>query len=108
MDRYMASARVLNMFLTMFMVAALVAGPASKNTSAAPGFRPLSINAAAMGVEEVAQTYMGIPVTSITNMDKNLWSLVQMVRSSGKKKVMIPAMKIPMIKGFEISASNSP
>lgn len=72
MDRYMTSVRVLKMFLTMLMVAALVAGPASKNTSAAPGFRPLSIKAAAMGVEDVAQTYMGIPVISMTSMDKNL------------------------------------
>jgi len=68
----MTSARVLKIFLTMLMVAAFVAGPASKNTSAAPGFRPLSINAAAMGVEEVAQTYMGIPVISMTSMDKSL------------------------------------
>ncbi len=39
----------------MVMVAALVAGPASKKTSAAPGFSPLAIMAATIGVEAVAQ-----------------------------------------------------
>ena len=41
-----------------------------KNTSAAPGLNPFKISAAAMGVEEVAQMYMGTPATSITSMDK--------------------------------------
>ena len=52
----------------MLMVAAFVAGPASKKTRAAPGFNPLSIRAAAMGVEDVAHTYMGILAPSITSM----------------------------------------
>ena len=72
MDRYMTSALVLNIFFTMFMVAALVAGPASKKTRAAPGFSPFSIRAAAMGVDDVAQTYMGIPAASMTSMDRKL------------------------------------
>ena len=92
----------------MFMVAALVAGPASKNTNAAPGFKPFRINAAAMGVEDVAQTYMGIPAPSIMSMDKSWCSLAQVVRSSGKKKVIMPAMKIPITKGLAISVNNSP
>ncbi len=62
---------MLKLFLIIMMVAALVAGPANKNTRAAPGFNPLRIRAAAMGVEDVAQTYMGIPAASITSMDKN-------------------------------------
>jgi hypothetical protein len=33
----------------------LVAGPASRNTKAAPGLTPFKIKAAAMGVEAVAQ-----------------------------------------------------
>lgn len=73
----MTRARVLKMFLTILIVAALVAGPASKNTSAAPGLRPLSMSAAAMGVEDVAQTYMGIPAINMTSMDKKRWSLAQ-------------------------------
>ena len=96
----MMSALVLNRFLTIFMVAALVAGPARRNTRAAPGFSPFRMSAAAMGVEEVAQTYMGSPTSNITSMDKKLCSLAQTVRSSGKKKVIRPAIKIPMINGF--------
>lgn len=104
----MTRALVLKMFFTMFMVAALVAGPASKKTRAAPGFRPFRINAAAIGVDEVAQTYIGIPAASMTSIDKKWCSFAQSVRSSGKKKVMTPAMNIPMMNGFAISVSNSP
>jgi hypothetical protein len=42
------------------MVAALVAGPAIKNTIAAPGDSPFINNTAAMGTEPVAQTYKGM------------------------------------------------
>ncbi len=38
------------------IVAAFVAGPAIRKTSAAPGLSPLSIRTAAMGTEAVAQT----------------------------------------------------
>ena len=37
------------------MVPMFVAGPDSRNTSAAPGLRPLSTRAAAIGVEAEAQ-----------------------------------------------------
>ncbi len=47
----------------------LVAGPVSRNTRAAPGLIPFMINAAATGVEAVAQIYMGIPITSIINIE---------------------------------------
>ena len=107
-ERYMVRALVLNMFFTILIVAALVAGPAIRKTSAAPGFKPLSISAAAIGVEDVAQTYMGIPAKSIISIDKNWCSFARVVISSGKKKVMIPAIKIPTIKGLEISDNNSP
>ena len=53
---------------TMPKDAMLVAGPASKNTRAAPGLSPFRIRAAAIGVDEVAQTYMGIPIISIKGM----------------------------------------
>lgn len=52
------------------MVAALVAGPARRKTRAAPGFKPLRIRAAAIGVEAVAQTYIGIPAQSMKSMEK--------------------------------------
>ncbi len=71
MDRYIIRVLVLNIFFTTLMVATLVAGPASKKTRAAPGLSPFKINAAAIGVEDVAHTYMGIPAHNIINMDKN-------------------------------------
>jgi hypothetical protein len=46
----------------------LVAGPASSSTSAAPGFRPFAISAAATGVLPVAHTYMGVATTSISSI----------------------------------------
>lgn len=61
---------MLKMFLTTAIVAVLVAGPARRKTNAAPGFNPFRIRAAAMGVDDVAQTYMGIPTPSMTSMDK--------------------------------------
>ncbi len=89
------------------MVAALVAGPASRKTRAAPGLSPFNIKAAAMGVDDVAQTYIGIPAINMTSIDKNLWSLAQRVKSSGKKKVITPAIKIPTAKGLAISVNSS-
>ena len=71
MDRYIISVLLLNIFFTTLMVAALVAGPASKKTRAAPGFKPFRIKAAAMGVEDVAHTYMGMPAHSMINMDSS-------------------------------------
>ena len=52
-----------------------------------------------MGVEEVAQTYMGIPAASITSMDSREFSLAQTVRSSGKKKGDGPGQQNPDEKG---------
>ena len=50
------------------MLPALVAGPASKKTRAAPGFSPFITIAAARGVEADAQVYIGMPMNSITSM----------------------------------------
>lgn len=47
----------------------LVAGPASKKTNAAAGFKPLAIKAAAIGIEPEEQIYIGIPRISITTID---------------------------------------
>ena len=107
-ERYMTRALVLNIFFTIFIVAAFVAGPAIRKTSAAPGFKPFSISAAAIGVDDVAHTYIGIPANSIISMDKNWCSFERVVIPSGKKKVMIPAIKIPTIKGLAISDKSSP
>ena len=50
------------------MVATLVAGPANRNTSTAPGDTPAASNAVAMGVDSVAQTYSGTLIASSNNM----------------------------------------
>jgi len=87
MDRYMTNALVLNIFLTMFMVAALVAGPASKNTNAAPGLSPLSIKAAAMGVPF-------IPVRSMLGTDTLKYSAAKVVECpfTGDPICLLPAL----------------
>ena len=54
--RYTIAVRPPKAFQIVVKVAALVAGPVIRNTSAAPGVRPLNINAAVTGIEAVAQT----------------------------------------------------
>ena len=44
--------------------AILQAGPAIRRTNAAPGERPFNIKAAAIGMEPVAQTYIGTETAS--------------------------------------------
>ena len=51
----MAVALLPKIFNTTVSDVILVAGPTSRNTRAAPGLTPLRINAAAIGVEAVAQ-----------------------------------------------------
>jgi hypothetical protein len=41
-------------------------------------------------------------------MDKKGYRLAQMLKSAGKKKVMMPAIRIPMRKGLAISARSWP
>ena len=55
-ERYIARALVLNTVLTMFMVAALVAGPVIRKTRAAPGLAPSAIKPIAKGIDAVEQT----------------------------------------------------
>ena len=64
----MAVARFPIMPAMTVNAAMLVAGPASRKTSAAPGLTPLRISAAAMGVEAVAQIYSGIPTASMKSI----------------------------------------
>ncbi len=51
-------------------MAALVAGPAIKNTKTAPGDTPRANKEAPIGTEPVAQTYNGIDATKISNILK--------------------------------------
>ncbi len=44
------------------MVTVLVAGPAERNTNAAPALTPESISPAAMGKDAVAHTYIGTAI----------------------------------------------
>ena len=50
---------------TKARVAVLVAGPAIRKIKPAPGVIPLIISVAAMGIEPVAQIYIGIEIRSI-------------------------------------------
>ena len=54
--RYIAAVVLPIIFHMVVIVAALVAGPAIRNTRAAPGDIPVAISAAATGTEAVAQT----------------------------------------------------
>jgi hypothetical protein len=47
-------------------LAPLSAGPTIRKISAAPGEMPLAIKLSATGMEAVLQTYIGIPIRSIT------------------------------------------
>lgn len=55
-------------FFTTSTEATLAAGPAMSSTNAQPGDMPLSTRAAAMGMEPVAQIYMGTAMSKITSM----------------------------------------
>jgi len=54
--------------LIMPVVERLVAGPASMNTNTAPGDTPTARKPTAIGVEAVAQIYIGIPIKAMTNI----------------------------------------
>ena len=83
LKRYATSARFPSRLRTTRIVATFVAGPASRNTSAAPGSRPFAIIAAAMGVDAVAQTYSGTPATSIPSIAAQPVRSVPAKKSSG-------------------------
>ena len=52
----------------MPMVETLVAGPAMRNTSTAPGDNPAAKKPTASGVDAVAQIYIGMPMMAMTNI----------------------------------------
>ena len=51
--------------------AKLAAGPAISSTNAVPGESPLSTKERAMGMEPVAQTYIGMAIISTAIMESN-------------------------------------
>src|SRR3989339_1998633 len=80
---------------TVDIVAAFDAGPAIKNTRAAPGDKPLSIKAAAIGTDEVEHTYIGMLISTIISIVPipEEWYLTK--KSAGIKAVINPAAKTP-------------
>ena len=89
------------------IVAALVAGPVIKNTNAAPGETPRMIKAAAMGTDAVAQTYIGIPSTSITSIARIPPPNTGPKKSAGTSAVINAEIKSPNSNALPISAGSS-
>ena len=59
-----------NSLLMRVSEAKLTAGPAMSSTKAVPGESPLSMSERAMGMEPVAQTYMGMAMTKTKSMER--------------------------------------
>ena len=85
-------------------VAILVAGPVSNRTKAAPGDTPAIISPAAMGVEAVAQIYIGMPASTIINIAGR--PCPHCARKSGGKKVRTAAAKNKPISSQSTMPSN--
>ena len=85
------------------MDAAFDAGPAMSRTNAAPGERPLSISATAIGIDPVAQRYIGMANASTKAMLSNVlsWNVAKNV--SGTNTVMSPATTNPMTSHLPMS-----
>ena len=75
--------------------AKFAAGPAISSTKAVPGESPLSTSDRAMGIEPVAQTYIGTAMTSTAIIDSSGLSPSAEKKSAGTYTVMIAAMMSP-------------
>ena len=93
--RYTAAPPLPRMRTITARAVMLVAGPASRKTRAAPGLTPLRIRAAAIGVDAVAQMYMGMPATSMSSMALSPPPRWREIRSSGTSTVMAAATARP-------------
>ena len=89
------------------MLAMLAAGPAISSTSAEPGVSPFSIKATAMGMEPVAQMYMGMLMASTSSMDIHVLSAKMAKNESGTSTVMSAAMTRPTTSHFPMSSTIS-
>ncbi len=78
------------------MEAALLAGPAISSTKAAPGVSPLSIKATAMGMDPVAQRYMGNEKSRTKSILIKELPAKRAKNSSGTSMVMAPATTKPI------------
>ena len=83
--------------------ATFTAGPAISNTRAVPGDRPFSIRVMAMGIEPVAQRYIGMAHTNTNNMLSRGVSAKSAKNEFGTKTVMSPAMINPMTNHLPMS-----
>ena len=89
----------------MAMEAKFAAGPAMRRTNAAPGERPLSISERAMGIDPVAQTYIGTAMATIASMARSGRSPSASKKFSGTKRVMSAAMMRPTISHLPMLAT---
>ena len=67
---YIAVALLPNVRPKMRMEAKLAAGPAISITNAIPGDKPLSISDKAIGIDPVAQTYIGTATSTTASIAK--------------------------------------
>ena len=88
--------------------AMFVAGPAKRNTRAAPGLTPFKIRAAAIGVEAVAQIYNGMAIASISSMAGRPDPRYLPKISGGTSTVINPAKTIPTRNHPARSSQRSP
>ena len=106
-NKYAINDRRPNSLPTTPSVAMLVAGPASMNTSIEPGDTPANSSPAAIGVDAVAQMYMGIDTSTITVIARIPWPYD--ARSSVGTKVCTTAAKnIPTTNHCAVSAMSLP
>ena len=83
-------------FFTTVMEEALVAGPAIKNTNTAPAETPFAIRATAIGIDAVAQTYIGNDTASIImSITYELNEKYSAIKSGGIKMAIAAAMTSP-------------
>ena len=95
-----------NIFTIVVIDVVFVAGPTIRKTSAAPNVTPFDIIASAMGIDAVAHTYKGKPIIIIIIMDKNPCPIKLSIMVTGKYKLIIAAITIPIMSGFIISFGN--
>ena len=77
--------------------AKFTAGPAIRKTKAAPGVNPFNISAAAMGMEPVAQTYIGMANSKTANISSNGLSAKETSQDSGNATEISAAITKPVI-----------
>jgi hypothetical protein len=103
LPRYIASGRRPITLLITSIDATFTAGPAISSTSAVPGDNPLSIRATAMGIEPVAQRYIGIARASTSSILNSELCAKTSKKELGTNTVMSPAMTSPIVNHFPMS-----